>query len=467
MNLLPLLFLVASLAPAAEPEVGFQADRRVKAATRFDWEFAAGSGARLPASYDSRKQRYQLHVPDTYKAKRLWPLVLVVPAGDEPQGWSDWQKTCEGSDVLFASPFGGGGKVSASQRIRLVLDVLDDVRQNYRIDPDRTYIVGLGSGAAVAATIAFALPEFFGGVVLDAPAPVPAQDHLRHRVKERLSIAMMPERKDAAPKRLEKYFSPLCRDLKFRSRLWTEAKPAQVYQWLEDDLKRRQSDTKDWGVLGGTAGDPATRVQLSRAALLRAGKSLVLDSGTYEGVRLLEWVLARCGKTASAEKAEAQLKEIRDSDARSKKLLEQRGTDRRALLLACARAHERAGELADARTYWRTLGKIYPGSAEGKKADDEIKRLTALVNTKPYWGLTFAGGTIIVKNVTPGSPAARAGMRPGDRLLEVDGVKVLTLTAARKQLQGHKVGTKVELGLKRNNKELTVTVTVGSMRDKE
>ena len=64
------LSLIGSLAGSAPdkpaPETGFQAEVPVKQATRLDWAFAAGPGpdaAKLPDSYDSTRQKYQLYVP--------------------------------------------------------------------------------------------------------------------------------------------------------------------------------------------------------------------------------------------------------------------------------------------------------------------------------------------------------------------------------------------------------------------
>ena len=40
----------------------------------------------------------------------------------------------------------------------MVLDVLDDVRHNVLIDPDRTYIAGISGGGRIACIVGFALP---------------------------------------------------------------------------------------------------------------------------------------------------------------------------------------------------------------------------------------------------------------------------------------------------------------------
>src|SRR5262249_40907167 len=121
-------------------------EQRVAAPTRLDWAFAVrgfgADAARLPAGFDSTKQRYQLYVPKNYNAKKTWPLVLFISAGDQPAGFSAWQKLCEREGIFFASPYGAGNTTAAGPRTRIVLDVLDDVRRAYRIDADRTYLSG-------------------------------------------------------------------------------------------------------------------------------------------------------------------------------------------------------------------------------------------------------------------------------------------------------------------------------------
>jgi len=101
-----LVFLVpvALLAPApfaraAPPVTGLQNEVKITAPTRLDWQFAASGfgkdALKLPTDYDSRKQRYQLYVPEKYEPARPWPLVVFVSPGDDPLGWRAWQKTCE------------------------------------------------------------------------------------------------------------------------------------------------------------------------------------------------------------------------------------------------------------------------------------------------------------------------------------------------------------------------------------
>ena len=136
------LLLVPVGCPAADPPTGLQDEVRVKQPTRLDWEFvASGFGKealQLPGNFDSLKQRFQLYVPPSYDAGRAWPLVVFISPGDAPLGWRYWQKVCEENRLLFCAPYGAGNNCPPGQRSRIVLDMLDQVRRDYHIDPERT-----------------------------------------------------------------------------------------------------------------------------------------------------------------------------------------------------------------------------------------------------------------------------------------------------------------------------------------
>src|SRR5207248_6316496 len=139
------------------------------------------------------------------------PLVLFISPGNQPGGWSAWQKVCETQRVLFASPFSAGNEVSAGQRARIILDVLDDVRRQYRVDPEQTYLTGFSGGGRMACAIAFALPEYFGGVApICGTNPLPGSAYLRHRVHDRLAVAFITGETDFNRKEDEVYMAPWC-----------------------------------------------------------------------------------------------------------------------------------------------------------------------------------------------------------------------------------------------------------------
>lgn len=73
-----------------------------------------------------------------------------------------------------------------------------------------------------------------------------------------------------------------------------------------------------------------------------------------------------------------------------------------------------------------------------------------------------AGGGVVVSEVTAGSGAALAGVRPGDVILEVDGRPVTGLMELRTALVPKEPGDKVPLRLRRGDGEQRVEVLLGN-----
>jgi Do/DeqQ family serine protease len=69
-------------------------------------------------------------------------------------------------------------------------------------------------------------------------------------------------------------------------------------------------------------------------------------------------------------------------------------------------------------------------------------------------------GVLIVK-VLPNSPAAKAGLRSGDIITSVEGQKVEDASTVQKAVQARKVGSNLNLQLRRNQRDLSIPVQVG------
>ncbi|MGW6565362.1 S1C family serine protease [Streptomyces sp. NPDC054975] len=65
-------------------------------------------------------------------------------------------------------------------------------------------------------------------------------------------------------------------------------------------------------------------------------------------------------------------------------------------------------------------------------------------------------------SITPGGPAAKAGIRPGDVITKVDGQRVHSGEELIVKIRAHRPGDQLELTLKRDGKEQTKTLTLGS-----
>jgi len=72
------------------------------------------------------------------------------------------------------------------------------------------------------------------------------------------------------------------------------------------------------------------------------------------------------------------------------------------------------------------------------------------------------GGTgLVVREVTAGSPAARAGLKAGDRVVKLDEEEVRDAEKFLKGVAARKPGDKLKLGVLRDGKEQSLTVTLG------
>lgn len=82
-----------------------------------------------------------------------------------------------------------------------------------------------------------------------------------------------------------------------------------------------------------------------------------------------------------------------------------------------------------------------------------------------YGALIISGGQINQPAVVPGSPAAAAGLREGDIILEIDNQKVTQTNSVSKIISQHNPGDRITLKVLREKTELTIPVTLGEWSD--
>jgi len=81
---------------------------------------------------------------------------------------------------------------------------------------------------------------------------------------------------------------------------------------------------------------------------------------------------------------------------------------------------------------------------------------------RAYLGVSFEKNTTTVSQVSEDSPAARAGIKTGDKVLALGDAKIGSVPDLVKVLQGLKPGAEVKLQLQRGDQPLTVKVKLGS-----
>jgi dienelactone hydrolase len=310
---------------------GYHRDVPALAPGRLDWSFVVNPNslskepARRTANLDSVQQSYELYVPPGYDEQKAYGLILYVSPGDG-DGWASWGGLCKRHGLFLVAPHraGNGGGVERPARFRIVLDCLDDVRRRFHIDPDRTYISGCSGGGNAAARIAFALPEYFGGLmaIVGAWNPRP-EPWLRQRAAERLSVAVLTGETDFNRPEMELEFFPVIREHGGRSMLRVYPgmghgfpnldQLEEVYQWLEKGLpeRRRLAERHPASRLAA----PLTPDEWSTALLVEAGERLKTPDGLAAGLFELQGIIERWPGTAAARFAKELLGEF-DSASR-------------------------------------------------------------------------------------------------------------------------------------------------------
>ncbi|MBY0525076.1 MAG: hypothetical protein K2R98_16850 [Gemmataceae bacterium] len=398
-------------ARSADAVKGYQAKVKVSAPTRIDWTFAVStkSVAEAPAAwlgdYDSTKQTYEVFVPPNYDAKKSYPVILFISAGDGPGGWKEWEAVCKKEGVIFASPHGAGnGTKPVQKRHRIILDVLDDLRRTYNIDPDRTYLSGHSGGARVAGQIAFALPEYVGGIAPScAGVELRPESWLRHRAIDRLSVALLTGDSDFNCGEVERYRGPMLNEIGIRTKVWVAPKTGhsvptavlpEAFKWLEEGLPKRRELAKKFPTSRIDGNQNPTRDEWSKL-LLKEGKDRLQERETlFSGLMQLQGCMTRWDGLPAAAEAKKLLLAY---DARKDKPWEEEDiAEQRRFLIAQVRgldayasgplpkeyAGQRVAMAKEAMTLWLAIFKDGPDTPAGAEAKKRIPELAKIVDAK-------------------------------------------------------------------------------------
>lgn len=118
------------------------------------------------------------------------------------------------------------------------------------------------------------------------------------------------------------------------------------------------------------------------------------------------------------------------------------------------------------------LGFAIPASTVTRVADDliagkpvqhtylGIRYGAVTTQVAQQYGLSVDHGLYVV-DVTTGSPAATAGLKPGDVIVQVDGQQMYQVEDLLNLLRQHGAGDTISLTIVRNGKQQTLSVTLG------
>ena len=101
--------------------------------------------------------------------------------------------------------------------------------------------------------------------------------------------------------------------------------------------------------------------------------------------------------------------------------------------------------------YGKVMGQPYLGISVKKFAEGEYKE--------------GAEAGVYCMEVTPGGPAAQAGIKPGDRLVSLDGVEIKNSNDIIGVRDSHKVGDSISVVVIRGSARVTLTLVIGDSGD--
>jgi Tol biopolymer transport system component/Zn-dependent M28 family amino/carboxypeptidase len=117
------------------------------------------------------------------------------------------------------------------------------------------------------------------------------------------------------------------------------------------------------------------------------------------------------------------------------------------------------------------LGKLSPTYAVASAApamQGDSRGYGAYLGTIPdYRAMEDAKGGVLLGDVRPGGPAARAGIRGGDRIVEMAGTKIENLYDMTFALQDHRPGETIDVVVVRDGSRVTLRATLGERRGSE
>lgn len=112
--------------------------------------------------------RFVVYAPPQAPPRGYGLLVFVPPWRDAklPPGWNS---VLDHYGLIFVSASVSGNDANVlSRRAPFALLAAENVRQRYKVDPERVYVAGFSGGARVALRLALAYPDLFRGAILNA-----------------------------------------------------------------------------------------------------------------------------------------------------------------------------------------------------------------------------------------------------------------------------------------------------------
>jgi len=172
LRLLCICALGQAPAPAEASDTNAVVSRRSD--VRFVWsapnaapaEASRRLGIRSGASgYALAAEKFQVIVPGTFSTNMAWGLLVWISPSDAPKIPSGWEAELAKQQLLFVGAYKSGNQRDVVARTRLALEAAFNMRQLYKIDPNRIYVAGFSGGGRVAGMVGMAYPDVFTGTI--------------------------------------------------------------------------------------------------------------------------------------------------------------------------------------------------------------------------------------------------------------------------------------------------------------
>ncbi len=377
--------------------------------TRIDWTFvlATRSVETVPDDWLSDypdEVTYEFYIPDSIDAEQANGLILFIsPTPRAMAVQSRWRAVCDELGLMLAAPHGAGNDCDPPLRTKIILDVLDDVRRKHSIDTDRTYVAGFSGGGRMACNIAFALPEYFGGVIpIGAAGELRGQETwLQQRVANRISVAFVLGAEDFNHCEVTAYRGPLLESSGVRTtirvvdgldhKIPESSVLIEAVQWLEETIERRQqlADQFPASRISGDRDPPSAAAQAANF-YNEAQMMLSEPDHSFDGYMLLKGLVMRWPDSPHSELAKRHLGRDRSwQRIEMKRLLDYmvrraRGFER----LALEETHEmylpqRKARIQTAIGNWENIAKSGGDRAAVAEARERIRALKQALDETP------------------------------------------------------------------------------------
>ncbi len=122
-------------------------------------------------------------------------------------------------------------------------------------------------------------------------------------------------------------------------------------------------------------------------------------------------------------------------------------------------------DLAKTITPILAAGKTVPHPYIGVVMTTLTPELARQINSDPNSTMQVPEiNGVVIRQVVPGSPAAEAGLRRGDVIVEVEGQKVTTADQLQRLVEQSKVGQRLQMRIQRGDQTLALSVRTGDRK---